>query len=236
MRAAPAGTAVSTPAVTGFSPAARYRSATAERIPEARRTDQDHQQPREGPPAPLPRPPGPVLARPAPTSAHTPLAAPRSARLRHRGGGARRTPAGTALDDLVVVASELLANAARHAGPAQLSARLCLDESGARVRFEVKDQGVALPRIVAGLGDDQVVTGRGLLMVEASLNGGGPIRPARQGRLGRARLTGSDPALTDRHLLRSRSRRFRRSSARSVLGRLGVDCQDWVQISGYIGA
>ncbi|KOV35773.1 hypothetical protein ADK60_08725 [Streptomyces sp. XY431] len=35
------------------------------------------------------------------------------------------------------------------------------------VRFEVEDQGAALPRRVASLGDDQAVTGRGLLMVEA---------------------------------------------------------------------
>ncbi|MER8103845.1 ATP-binding protein [Kitasatospora sp. NPDC094016] len=75
--------------------------------------------------------------------------------------------AGTVLDDLVAVASELLANAARHAGPARLTALLRLDAAGAVVRFEVEDQGAALPRIVAGLGDDQAVTGRGLLMVEA---------------------------------------------------------------------
>ncbi|MET8704187.1 ATP-binding protein [Kitasatospora sp. NPDC004723] len=74
---------------------------------------------------------------------------------------------GTVLDDLVAVASELLANAARHAGPARLTALLRLAAAGDRVRFEVEDQGAALPRIVAGLGDDQAVTGRGLLMVEA---------------------------------------------------------------------
>ncbi|MFF4384933.1 ATP-binding protein [Kitasatospora sp. NPDC001547] len=74
---------------------------------------------------------------------------------------------GAVLDDLVAVASELLANAAGHAGPARLTALLRLAAAGDRVRFEVEDQGAALPRIVAGLGDDQAVTGRGLLMVQA---------------------------------------------------------------------
>ncbi|WP_159400359.1 ATP-binding protein [Streptomyces sp. XY431] len=51
--------------------------------------------------------------------------------------------------------------------PARLTAVLRLDAAGAVVRFEVEDQGAALPRRVASLGDDQAVTGRGLLMVEA---------------------------------------------------------------------
>ncbi|MFE4398690.1 MULTISPECIES: ATP-binding protein [Streptomycetaceae] len=74
---------------------------------------------------------------------------------------------GTVLDDLVAVASELLVNAAPHAGPAKITALLRLGAAGDRVRFEAEDQGAALPRIVAGLGDDQAVAGRGLLMVEA---------------------------------------------------------------------
>ncbi|WP_328911660.1 MULTISPECIES: ATP-binding protein [unclassified Streptomyces] len=85
---------------------------------------------------------------------------------------------GAALDDLVTVASVLLANAARYAGPARLTALLRLDAAGARVRFEVEDQGAALPRIVAGIGDDQAVTGRGLLMVEALAEERGSTRPA----------------------------------------------------------
>ncbi|WP_327075653.1 ATP-binding protein (plasmid) [Kitasatospora purpeofusca] len=78
---------------------------------------------------------------------------------------------GTALDDLVAVASELLANAAHHAahhaGPDLIRARLLLNADGNRLRIEVEDQAAALPQAVTGPGDDREVTGRGLLIVQA---------------------------------------------------------------------
>ncbi|MFI9332608.1 ATP-binding protein [Kitasatospora sp. NPDC052868] len=74
---------------------------------------------------------------------------------------------GTALDDLVAVAGELLANAALHAGPDLIHARILLDAGGNQLRIEVADRAAALPRAVTGPGDDREVTGRGLLIVQA---------------------------------------------------------------------
>ncbi|MFJ9847009.1 ATP-binding protein [Kitasatospora sp. NPDC101155] len=72
---------------------------------------------------------------------------------------------GGVLDDLVAIAGELLANAARHTGPARIRALLVLEECGGRLRFEVEDQGAALPCTVDGFGDDRAESRRGLLMV-----------------------------------------------------------------------
>ncbi|MFJ4674033.1 ATP-binding protein [Kitasatospora purpeofusca] len=73
---------------------------------------------------------------------------------------------GTALDDLVAVAGELLANAARHAGPDLIRTRLLLDADGTRLRIEVDDRSAALPKAATAPGDDREVTGRGLLIVD----------------------------------------------------------------------
>ncbi|MFB8242864.1 ATP-binding protein [Kitasatospora purpeofusca] len=75
---------------------------------------------------------------------------------------------GEVLDDLVAVASELLANAALHSGSANLPVRLLLDPAEGRFRIEVDDQARVLPppRPTTRRGDGQAVTGRGLLMVE----------------------------------------------------------------------
>ncbi|MFC8453694.1 ATP-binding protein [Kitasatospora sp. NPDC057223] len=74
---------------------------------------------------------------------------------------------GTALDDLLTVASELLANAATHNQPGTIDAMLRLSPPGDRLRVEVADAGSGRPRPQARFGDDQEVTGRGLLMVDA---------------------------------------------------------------------
>jgi anti-sigma regulatory factor (Ser/Thr protein kinase) len=94
---------------------------------------------------------------------------------------------GTALDDLVAVAGELLANAARHTGPVIVHATLHL-AAGDRLRFEVEDQAAALPKIVTEAGDDQAVTGRGLLMVSALADRWGST-PTRAGKVVWAELT-----------------------------------------------
>jgi anti-sigma regulatory factor (Ser/Thr protein kinase) len=127
---------------------------------------------------------------------------------------------GTVLDDLVAVASELLANAARHAGPSRLAALLRLDEAGAYVRFEVEDQGVALPRIVAGLGDDQAVTGRGLLMVQALAERWGII-PSGTGKVVWAEL--ALPARLDLPAIASQARRAAARSDYAGRGHCHVD-------------
>ncbi|MFI9788518.1 ATP-binding protein [Kitasatospora sp. NPDC051984] len=72
-----------------------------------------------------------------------------------------------ALDDLLTVASELIANAATHNGPGRIAVTLRLAPPGDRLRIEVADGGSGLPRPQARFGDDEEVTGRGLLMVAA---------------------------------------------------------------------
>ncbi|MGK4578489.1 ATP-binding protein [Kitasatospora sp. HPMI-4] len=93
-----------------------------------------------------------------------------------------------AVDDLVAVAGELLANAARHAGPDVVHAQLHLDGAGDRLRFEVEDRSPRLPEVVAALGDDQAVAGRGLLMVSALADQWGSI-PTQTGKVVWAELT-----------------------------------------------
>ncbi|WP_371484797.1 ATP-binding protein [Kitasatospora sp. NBC_00315] len=74
---------------------------------------------------------------------------------------------GTVLDDLLAVASELIANAATHNRPGTIDATLRLAPPGDRLRVEVADGGSGQPRPQDRFGDDEEVTGRGLLMVGA---------------------------------------------------------------------
>jgi anti-sigma regulatory factor (Ser/Thr protein kinase) len=75
--------------------------------------------------------------------------------------------AGPVLDDLVSVASELVANAIRHNHPGTLHTVLRLSPAGDRVRIEVADPGRRMPHPIADFADGQAEAGRGLLMVEA---------------------------------------------------------------------
>ncbi|GAB2725560.1 ATP-binding protein [Kitasatospora kifunensis] len=74
---------------------------------------------------------------------------------------------GGALDDLVAVASELIANAATHNKPGTIDATLRLAPPGDRLRVEVGDGGNGQLRPQDRFGDGAALTGRGLLMVDA---------------------------------------------------------------------
>ncbi|MGF1425697.1 ATP-binding protein [Kitasatospora sp. LaBMicrA B282] len=74
---------------------------------------------------------------------------------------------GTVLDDLVAVASELIANAICHNQPGVLGVMMRIRQGEDRIRIEVADRGRRLPRPTASFASDQAESGRGLLIVEA---------------------------------------------------------------------
>src|SRR5256714_15023753 len=67
------------------------------------------------------------------------------------------------LDDLRLIASELVTNSVRHGGPGWLAVKLAVDVCGDVVRLEVSDAGTGFARS----GDDQRrVGGWGLMLVD----------------------------------------------------------------------
>ncbi|CAM5300119.1 ATP-binding protein [Streptomyces viridifaciens] len=81
------------------------------------------------------------------------------------------------LGDVLLVADELVANAARHSPPGRHHASLHLSPDGDRIVVTVHDLSRAMPRLsVDALGNDDVESGRGLLVVAAlSVNWGAVV-------------------------------------------------------------
>ncbi|WP_370221062.1 ATP-binding protein [Kitasatospora sp. MAP12-22] len=73
---------------------------------------------------------------------------------------------GDGLDDIAVVAGELLANAVIHA-PGRLLAGVYLSPDGDRVVIEVYDPSRRMPTGAANFGNSELTCGRGILMIES---------------------------------------------------------------------
>ncbi|MFJ9519538.1 ATP-binding protein [Kitasatospora sp. NPDC101801] len=71
----------------------------------------------------------------------------------------------TSLGDIALVADELLANAVIHA-PGRLLAGIYLSPDGDRVVIEVYDPSRRMPTGAANFGNDELTTGRGMLLIE----------------------------------------------------------------------
>ncbi|MFD5915185.1 ATP-binding protein [Kitasatospora sp. NPDC058201] len=71
----------------------------------------------------------------------------------------------TSLGDIALVADELLANAVIHA-PGRLLAGIYLSPDGDRVVIEVYDPSRRMPAGAANFGNDELTTGRGMLLIE----------------------------------------------------------------------
>ncbi|GAA2232390.1 hypothetical protein GCM10010430_11120 [Kitasatospora cystarginea] len=71
----------------------------------------------------------------------------------------------TSLGDIALVADELLANAVIHA-PGRLLAGIYLSPDGDRVVIEVYDSSRRMPTGAANFGNDELTTGRGMLLIE----------------------------------------------------------------------
>ncbi|MEV0535588.1 ATP-binding protein [Kitasatospora sp. NPDC050463] len=73
---------------------------------------------------------------------------------------------GDGLDDIALVAGELLANAVIHA-PGRLLAGVYLSPDGDRVVIEVYDPSRRMPTGAANFGNSELTCGRGMLMIES---------------------------------------------------------------------
>ncbi|MFI6443266.1 ATP-binding protein [Kitasatospora sp. NPDC050543] len=73
---------------------------------------------------------------------------------------------GDGLDDIALVAGELLANAVIHA-PGRLLAGVYLSPDGDRVVIEVYDPSRRMPAGAANFGNSELTCGRGMLMIES---------------------------------------------------------------------
>ncbi|MFI6152166.1 ATP-binding protein [Kitasatospora sp. NPDC051170] len=71
-----------------------------------------------------------------------------------------------ALDDIALVAGELVANAVIHA-PGRLLAGVYLSPDGDRVAIEVYDPSRRMPTGAANFGNGELTCGRGMLMIES---------------------------------------------------------------------
>lgn len=71
----------------------------------------------------------------------------------------------TSLGDIALVADELLANAVIHA-PGRLLVGIYLSPAGDRVVIEVYDPSRRMPTEAANFGNDELTTGRGMLLIE----------------------------------------------------------------------
>ncbi|MFI9269606.1 ATP-binding protein [Kitasatospora sp. NPDC052896] len=71
----------------------------------------------------------------------------------------------TSLGDIALVADELLANAVIHA-PGRLLVGIYLSPDGDRVVIEVYDPSRRMPTGAANFGNDELTTGRGMLLIE----------------------------------------------------------------------
>ncbi|MFJ3790635.1 ATP-binding protein [Kitasatospora sp. NPDC090091] len=74
--------------------------------------------------------------------------------------------AGEALDDITVVADELLANAVIHA-PGRLLVGIHLYPNGDRVVIEVYDPSCRMSAAAANFGNSELTSGRGMLLIES---------------------------------------------------------------------
>ncbi|CAN3982156.1 ATP-binding protein [Kitasatospora purpeofusca] len=74
--------------------------------------------------------------------------------------------AGEALDDITLVADELLANAVVHA-PGRLLVGIHLFPDGDRVVIEVYDPSHRMPTRAANFGNSDLTSGRGMLLIES---------------------------------------------------------------------
>lgn len=100
------------------------------------------------------------------------LSAARAARVHIAGDLARRGVADHVADDILLVASELAANAIRHGSPPAL---LRLEYSAGRVRVTVSNHGGSADPIVREAAPD-AAHGRGLAMVRALADDTGWMR------------------------------------------------------------
>ncbi|WP_457033468.1 ATP-binding protein [Kitasatospora sp. P5_F3] len=140
--------------------------------------------------------------------------APARAALRSAAAGWGVT--GGAPNDLVTIVGELLANAALHTGPARLPMRLLLAPTGRTLRVEVDDPSDVRPLEVTASGDEQALTGRGLLMVGALAKSWGATLTA-GGKTVWAEIdleTALDPASVNRTAFRDRAWAGWRATAR----------------------
>jgi anti-sigma regulatory factor (Ser/Thr protein kinase) len=134
-----------------------------------------------------------------------------------RSAAARWGITGPTLDDLVLVVSELVANAAGHTGPGILHAVLRLHPDGDRVRFDVHDPSRILPCPATETGDDHAENGRGLLLVAATADRWGAT-PTAGGKTVWAEIT--LPAALDIPSLTRQSRRAALVADLAAAGRL----------------